>query len=325
MTLDQHLPDVTILLTTWNGKELLRTALTSVREKTSGVRTEIIVVDDASSDGTTTMVRELFPDTRLLTLSDNVGFVRANNIGAASASGRYLLLLNTDTVLLNNAVDVLVTYLDQHPRVGVCGAWLRNPDLSSQISYGSFPSFSQALIDALFLNDLFPALHLPNRGRAPSGRRDASSHAVDYVTGAALLTRRDLVTRLGLFDERFEAYCEEVDYCHRVKNVAHLETHFVAEAHIMHLGGGSYGNFNERRVRIQFQSYNTFLRKHHGPLYARSTRLLYAWHYAVKLLVRVLQVVPALGEKRAIRKRAALHAWYSLRYSLIPGTRRPAP
>jgi GT2 family glycosyltransferase len=322
MTLSQHSLDVTILLTTWNGKDLLRAALTSVRETTSGVSTEIIVVDDASTDGTADMVREEFPDVHLRVLRENVGFVRANNIGAASASGRYLFLLNTDTILVNNAVGILASYLDRQARVGVCGAWLRNRDLSSQISYGSFPSFSQALVDAFFLNDLFPSLHLPNRGRAPSGSRDAVPRAVDYVTGAALLTRRDLVQRLGLFDEQFEAYCEEVDFCHRVHTVAGLATHFVPDAHIIHLGGGSYGNVSRRRVRIQFQSYNTFLRKHHGAVYAWGTRLLYAWHYAVKLLVRAFQAMVTRGDAQRL---AMSQAWYALRYSLAPGTRRAGP
>jgi len=324
----ERAPDVTVLVTAWNGCEVLRECLRSLERESHGVRYETVVVDDASTDGSAEMVRREFPAVRQLTSSVNTGFVRANNAGAEIARGRYLFLLNSDTVLLSNAVRVLSEYLDRHDHVGICGGWLLNPDGSSQISFGSAPSLGQALADAVFLNDLFPGSRFPARGRAPDSA-DAAAFAVEYVSGADLMIRREIVERSGLFDTSFEAYCEEVDLCERVRREGGMEVHFVPGARILHIGGFSYRKTGRRRIAMQCRSYFTFLRKYHGRVYAETVTLLFAWHYAVKCAFRLLTWVLARGEGRRSRKeRFADALWYvlfSIRSGLPGGVRLRPP
>src|SRR5438445_5531287 len=155
--------DVSILFTNWNVRDLLRQAIRSVRERTSDVSYEVIVIDDASTDGSVEMVRGEFPDVRLIVNENNVGFSKTNNIGARVATGKYVFLLNTDTMMASNPIKICFDFMESHADAGVCGCWLKGQDGSSQVSFGDFPSFHQALVDAFFLNDLFPRARLPKR------------------------------------------------------------------------------------------------------------------------------------------------------------------
>jgi len=304
-------------VTNWNGMAVLGNCLQSVIAMTSGLAYEIIVVDDASTDESAAMVRARFPGARLVERPVNGGFVRANNDGVVHAKGKYVLLLNSDTVLLNNALKILAAFLDGHADVGICGGWLTDADGKSQVSFGSFPSLHQACVDALFLNDLLPSCNLPNRGVRPgSGAR--APRTVGYVTGAALMCRRELIDRVGLFDERFRAYCEEVDFCRRVLKEGYSAA-FVPSARILHYGGASYGRLGRKKIQIQYTSYNLFLTKYHGKAYAFLTRALYAFHYTVKLVVRTVRFVLSSRTLRASRSQAMLEAWYTVLYSLKPG------
>jgi GT2 family glycosyltransferase len=309
--------DVSIVLTSWNVRDLLRDCLHSVYEKTAGLTYEIIVVDDGSTDGTREMVQREFPEVTLIVLGKNVGFVKANNHGVQVAAGKYVLLLNTDTLLVNNAIKILVDFLETHPEAGACGGWLRNPDMTSQISFGDFPSFHQAVVDAFFLNDFFPKARLPNRGKYPD---DSITEPVevDYVTGADILIRKDLIDRIGLFDEYFRAYCEETEFCYRVKHQVKKKVYFVPEAQIIHLGGMSYQKYHRYQIQLMYSSYNKFLRKHHGRVYSFATRTLYAWHYFVKMTVRLMHYLFALSHEREVKRNNFLNACYSFRYSLLP-------
>ena len=310
-------PDVSIILTAWNVRPLLKDALLSVAEKTRGVRYEIIVVDDASSDGTGEMMKKEFPDATLITLGENVGFSRANNLGAGQATGRYLLLLNTDTILVNNAIGIFVDYLDHHPDTAVCGGTLKFPDMRNHISYGSFPSFHQALVDALFLNDIFPGAQLPNRGVYPP-ESIVEPMEVDYVTGAAILIRKELTDLYGLFDERYRAYCEETDFCYRMKHEAKKKIMYIPEAHVIHLAGVSYRNVRRYQTQLMYSSYNKFLTKYHGAIYAFCTRVLYAWHFGIRTLSRGVKYLAARPARRDERLADLKEVWYCMWYSLIP-------
>jgi GT2 family glycosyltransferase len=310
--------DVSVLVTNWNGREVLRECLRSLARETHGVRYETIVVDDASTDGSAEMIRGEFPGVRLLTNSVNAGFVRANNAGAEIARGRYLLLLNSDTILVNNAVMIMAEYLDRHERVGACGGRLLGPDGSSQISFGYAPSLCQALVDALFLNDLFPGSRFPRKGIVP-GRELQSPLPVEYVSGADLMVRRDFVERFGLFDTAFEAYCEEVDLCRRVRRNGTMDVHFVPDARIIHIGGFSYRKMGPRRISMQCRSYSTFLRKYHGGFYSTVVRALFAWHYAVKLMFRIAMWAVAAGAKKPFWREGVFDAWHFVLYNLRRG------
>ena len=314
-------PDVSVIVSNWNGSGLLRDCLRSIYDRTQDVALQVIFVDDASTDDSAAMVRSAFPGVTLIVNDRNVGFARANNLGVERATGRYVLLLNSDTVLVNNAIQVLAEFLDKHPGAAICGGCLVNADLTMQISYGSFPTFSQAVVDALFLNDLFPRAGFPNRGSYPPASLTVP-RKVDFIIGADILIRRDVIARMGLFDEEFGAYCEEVDFCYRVTGGFGRNVYYVPGARIIHLGGMSYGNLGERQIRLTYRGYDRFLRKHHGWGYAFATRALYAWHHGVKLCVRCVVWLLSSADAKPLRGRGIRNAWNTVRYSLRPNARQ---
>jgi GT2 family glycosyltransferase len=139
---------------------------------------------------------------------------------------------------------------------------------------------------------------------------------VGYISGADLRVRRSFVEQSGLFDERYEAYYEEVDLCARARTGGGLDVHFVPAAQITHLAGASYGRQGERRIRVQYASCRKYLAKHHGAAYALPVLFLSAWHYAVKGVIRCVRFTLAPGAQKETRRAEALAAWHHVRYSL---------
>lgn len=297
-------PQVSIIIANYNTKGLLANCLRSIRCITN-VPHEVIVVDDASTDGSVDMVRVLYPYARLRTNVTNVGFVQAINGGYRMARGRYIMLLNSDTALINDAVWEMANFLEVNNDVGVCGADLYDDNLRQQVSYGHEPSLRQSLSDALFLNDLFPKAGFPSIGVIPNPRTLLPLE-VEYVSGAALMIRSRIIGQL-LFDPAFEADCEDIELCKTVRDKWGLKVYFLPKALVWHKGGSSYGLASRRRIRMRCRSYNTFLSKHHGRTYTRIVRTLLAWHHAVKLIAR-------LGTGRW---EEAKSAWYYVVYNII--------
>lgn len=318
---DSSRPDLSIVFANWNTGHLLRDCLHSITEKASGFTYETIVVDDGSTDGTVEMLGREFPGVRVLLNGRNIGVARSYNRGVAAATGRYVQILNTDMLLINNAPKILMDFLKQHPDVGACAGWLRNRDLTSQVSYGAFPSFAQGLTDALFLNELFPRAGFPNRGVLPA-ESISDPMEVEYVCGAGMVVHRELIEKYGFFDERYTSYCEETDFCYRVKHTAGLKVFFVPEAQIVHFGSASFENAKRYQIQLVCSSTDKFLVKHHGRIYSVCTRVFYAWYYFVKLIARFLSLAASSGVRREAKKKHFLNAWYMVRYYLFPNERR---
>lgn len=311
-------PTVSIVFTNWNTCDMMRDCIRSVKEKTSGVSYEIIVVDDGSTDGSVDMLKRNFPEVRLVVNEENIGVAKAYNRGVAIARGRYIQMLNTDMLFVQNSIKILVDFLESHPEAAACGGRLRNRDMSSQVSIGCFPSFTEALVGALFLRELFPAAKLPNRGIVPE-EKISRPFEVEYPTGADMLIRKSVIDEIGFFDERFTSYCEETDFCYRIRHHTPYKLYFVPESEIIHFGGASFKNVREYQIRLMYSSYDKFFRKHHGMFYSLVTRSLYALQYAIRLVFRSGVYVIRSGEDR---KRQAIEAAWHIRYSLFPREER---
>lgn len=310
-------PRVSVLVANWNGRDVLPACLRSIYEQTHAVTFEVIVVDDASTDNSVEIVQRDFPQVRLIVSPQNLGFVGANNLGVTHATGDFVLLLNSDTELMHDAIGAMVSFMDEHPEAGICGPALTGGDGQPQVSFGWPPSFLQGLVDAFFLNDLLPHAGLPSRGMFPEPGI-AKPFTVRYISGAALMTRASLVAKLGLFDPLFRAYCEEVDFCRRVRTTTGKKAFFIPTAHIRHYEGKSYGQLGAGRIRIVYESYDRYMVKYYGRVYSFATRLLYAWHYAVKGILRSALWLVSGSADRPARAQAVRHAWYNTRYSLWP-------
>ncbi|MBB3187833.1 glycosyltransferase family 2 protein [Microbacter margulisiae] len=216
--------DVSIIIVNYNTKALLHNCLQSVMEQTRDVHYEIIVVDNASADGSVEMIQEKFPAVTLLAENTNWGFGRANNIGAKIAKGKYLFLLNSDTLIRNNAIKTLVDFLESNPRAGICGAQLLNQDLSLATSFQRLPSLMaewKVCFAPFLLSKKQPVYSNPVKA--------------GFVSGADLMIRKSLFDQLQGFDPDFFLYFEETELTYRSKKAGY-SVWFIPTAEIIHFG-----------------------------------------------------------------------------------------
>jgi len=230
--------DVTVCVVNWNGARYLPDCLASLR-KVTGIQREVLVVDNASSDDSVRIVREDFPETRLLVNTENRGFARANNQAIRRGRGRYFFLLNNDTVLRDGCLESLVRFLDEHPRAGMVAGRLENEDGSVQFRYYpvTLPSLASLTADLLWLNRLWPRGHL-GRGRRARQWDPSQPSRMEQIPGACMLVRRELFASTGLFDEDYSFLYEDVDLCARACR-ASWELWYWPEARLMHRAAAS--------------------------------------------------------------------------------------
>lgn len=256
--------DVSICIVNWNTRELLTNCLHSIFADDQEVTFEIIVVDNASYDNSADMVGARFPQVHLIANNENVGFARANNQAFLLAQGRYVLLLNSDTMVLPGALPQLVRYLDEHPRVGVVGPRLLNPDETFQRScWRGFPSLHSAFVDAFYLWRLAPHSRLVQSSELLDPPGDEPIE-VDHVLGACMMLRREVINQVGGMDEGFFLFLEETEWCFRIKK-AGWKICFLPTAKIIHIGQQSVHQNPERTLPEQYRNYVRFYRKHKNP------------------------------------------------------------
>lgn len=230
-------PILSVVIVSWNVRDDLRECLRSLWRDGEGLAMEVIVVDNASTDGTAEMVRQEFPQVRLVVNERNLGYTKANNIGIRLSRGKFILLLNPDTVVHKGALRALLACAEAHPEAGIIGTKLLNPDGSLQRSARSFPDIGAGLFRNTLLGRLFPNNPFVRRYLLTDFGYDAVRE-VDWVSGAAMLVRREVFERIGLLDEGFWAYCEDVDFCWRAKQ-AGFAVLFCPDAVITHKIGRS--------------------------------------------------------------------------------------
>jgi GT2 family glycosyltransferase len=258
---------------------------------------ELIVVDAASADGTATMVRADFPAVRLIASADNLGYSRGNNLGLAQARGRYALILNPDTELDGPALPSMLGYLDANPAVGVLGPRLVLPDQSVQASRRRFPTLLTAIFESTWLQGLAPRGVLAHYYAADLPADQPAE--VDWLVGAALMVRRAVWEQVGVLDDNFFMYSEELDWQRRIKAAGWKIVYFPA-AQVRHFEAQSSAQvpaathirFNTSKVR--------YFRKYHGALAGEFLRWYLLSHFAEQLGLEWLKGV--LGHKRELRR-----------------------
>jgi GT2 family glycosyltransferase len=282
-TATENTPTVSIIIVNWNSEELLGKCLKAVFESTEGLDIEVIVVDNASSDSSVEMIDSVFPAVKVIQLGENLGFARANNIGLKDSHGEFILLLNPDAFLHNNAVEIMVKHMQTHPRVGACGPRLLYEDGQIQRSCSSFPTLRTELWQALWLDKLFPRSRVFGEYQMTYWDLD-DLREVDCVMGACMLIRRDALGELGLLDERFFMYSEEVDLCFRMKQSG-WKVIFVPMASATHIWRGSaQGVPHERTFLRLYGSRVKFFRKHYG----KTVTLIYKAEILLQVMLRVV-------------------------------------
>jgi N-acetylglucosaminyl-diphospho-decaprenol L-rhamnosyltransferase len=270
---------ISIIIVSWNTRDLLEKCLASVYADTSlpADKVEIIVVDNASTDDSAGMVRSRFPATRLIENQVNIGFARANNQALRQAAGDYLVLLNPDTVLHLPVWGPLVDFMEAHPRTGAAGTRLLNPDGSLQISCYPAPSLGREVWRLFHLDILRPLATYP-MARWPVDL----PRAVDVVQGACMILRRTALEQIGLLDEDYFIYSEEVDLCYRLRRGG-WGIYWLPTAQVTHYGGQSTRQVATEMFLWLYQGKVLYFEKHYGRL----TAIIYKIILALASLVRL--------------------------------------
>ena len=307
--------DLSIIIVNWNVRDLLRQCLYSIQKETSrwdASRWEVIVVDSASTDGSVEMVQQEFPWVRLIASQENLGYAGGNNVGIRASRGRYILLLNPDTEVIGDALVAMVAYMDEHPDVGALGPMLLNPDGTVQSSRRRFPTLLTAFCESTVLQQWFPRNPVLSRYYVLDRPDDAVSE-VDWVTGACILLRREAVEQVGLLDEEYFMYSEELDWCKRARD-AGWKVVYLPTAKVVHYGGKSSEQVIAfRHIRFQ-RSKVRYFRQHHGRLAGALVRGCLLLNYAYLLSVETLKWL--VGHKRSLRRERMRAYWQVLRSGL---------
>ncbi len=315
--------DLSIVIVSWNVRALLRRCLQSVLAEAKpgpddGVfqlgdwKVEILIVDNASADGSIEMVRSQFPHVHLIANGENRGFTAANNQGLSRARGRYLLLLNPDTEVVGDALATMIRYVEANAEIGALGAKLLYPDGSIQSSRRRFPTLSTALVESTVVQEWWKDNRILHRYYM-TDTGDDEIQRVDWVVGACLLVRRQAYEQVGGLDEGFFMYSEELDWCRRIK-AAGWEVVYLPTATVMHHEGKSSEQVVPAR-HVYFQSSKVrYFRKHHGAFQAEALRWFLLLTYAYQVAREGLKWM--VGHKRPLRAERVRAYWQVLKSGL---------
>jgi N-acetylglucosaminyl-diphospho-decaprenol L-rhamnosyltransferase len=289
--------DLSVIIVSFNTRDLLRACLASIPPAATGLTWEAIVVDNASGDGSLAMVAGEFPETVLIRNPANRGFAAANNQALAISRGRYVLLLNSDAALLPGSVAALIDHCETHPRCGLVGAQLRNGDGSFQASYADFPSLTGELLLLTTLSRWLRPATFPSYPETES----QAARTVDWVFGACMLARRAAIAQVGGLDEEYFMYTEETDWCYRFRQ-ASWTVDYQPAARVLHWSGQSANRVPERKRGHLYRSKWLFMRKHYRPPAAAVFRQAVRLASATKCLVAWLRMTLSQGRRRELAR-----------------------
>ncbi|MCF7981080.1 MAG: glycosyltransferase family 2 protein [Pseudomonadales bacterium] len=276
--------DVSVIIVNWNTRQLLYDCLKSIKDTTKNITYEIIVVDNNSSDDSVEMLAEKFPDVKLIVNGKNLGFAAANNQGIEISQGRYVLLLNSDTILYEGAIEKNVIYADDNPDAAVFGCRVMNSPDNVDMTCFAFPTLLNLFFSVTGLEQAFKMSRLFGRERMRWWPRD-TFRRVDVVTGMYMFVRKKAIDEVGMMDDSFFFYYEETDWCYRFAK-AGWKALFNPEAIIMHVGGGGQSSSKAAmKMFVQQQkSCLIYYKKHKGQIKTFIARILLALGFAGRSL-----------------------------------------
>jgi hypothetical protein len=254
--------NVSVVIVSWNAGRYLKECLVSLRETTAPNSPEVIVVDNASTDGSPEMVESLFQDVKLVRCRENLGFAKANNIGIRLSQAPYIALVNSDVRLFDGCLDGLVEFLERHPEAGLVGPKILNTDLTVQTSCRRFPSLWNNFCSASGLARSL-GRHRFFSGEQMFDFRHDQVRSVDVLAGCFWMFRREAWEAVGSLDEEFFIYAEDLDWCKRCWD-AGWQVVFFPEAQAIHHRGGSSANDPVRFAVEQHRALLHYWQKHHG-------------------------------------------------------------
>lgn len=301
--------DLTIVLVNYNMEKLLRECLNSVYQSTTGVEFEAIVVDNRSTDGSVKILKTEFPRVKFIENEKNLGFARANNQAIKQSQGKYLLLLNPDTVLRSSSLHKMIAFMDNRSEAGVLGCKILNPDGTIQPSHDNFPNLFTELSRVMQLKRLIPGAKMKAKIGRKWGKMLGSTlggylrlywdtkrvREVDWVTGAFFLARRKALEGIGLLDEEFFMYYEDAEWCYRMRQKG-WKIFYFPFFEITHYGESS-SKFSPHAFIERHKSMQYFFRKHRGEKAVFMLRLIICSGLALRW-VGLLVIYPFVRDRR---------------------------
>lgn len=315
--------DVSIIIVSWNTKKLLENCINSIYNETKKYTFEIIVVDNDSPDNSADMVKELFPDVVLIANKTNNGFAPANNQGIKIAKGENILLLNPDTVVINNAIDKMLDYLYSHKndKIGIITCKLLNDDMTLQKSVNDFFNIWRSFFENRFFAEFFSKLN--TKKSFMSFWDHSETREIDWAYGAVLLYTREVADKVGMLDDRFWIYAEEMDFYIRVKRAGYKSI-FLHNVEIIHYGKSSS---RQRRAAMFIQNYKSFylfLKKHYSYLTYLTYRLrtyiymiLWIIKYSLTFIIHKLTGKDSSEDKNQIEIYFKTFIWHFTKDSFV--------
>jgi len=291
--------DVSIIIVNWNTKKLLLDCICSIYETVKNISFEIWLVDNASSDGSVEAVKQNYPDVKIIQNKKNLGFAAANNIALERMCGQYALLLNTDTILTNRAVEDIFDFMEKNQGAGMACGQLLNQDGSKQNSIANFPGIGSLLCNEILLQILFPR-------KFPGKRKQYKKPVdVDSCIGACLMVRKKAMDEVGLLDKRYFFFFEETDWAYRMKQ-AGWKIYFVPSARIFHIQGQTVGHNAGSRIMFYRSRYIYFKK------WRRNSYFLIRFIIFVRLLINAILslagVVATIGMHVGVKKKLSVYS-----------------
>lgn len=288
--------DVSIIIIAWNVRNLLQSCLESIYKETKGIKFEVIYVDNASTDGSLDMVTEKFPQVKIIKNHENKGFTTTNNQGIEIADGRYILLLNSDTIVIDNAIAKTVRFADKHPEAAIVGCKILNPNKTLQRSCFMNVSILNLLLSAIYLHKIFSKNKFFGREWITWWDYN-ETREVDAVIGCYALVRKEAIDQVGTFNEIFFIYSDEADWCFRFRKSG-WKVLFTPEAEIIHYGGQTVKCMKERFLFQLFGSKLIFMKLHRNKLAFSVARFLIALFFLLRIPYWLVMAVIQKSERK---------------------------
>lgn len=284
---------VSVLIISWNTCDLLAACLESIRQSNPACVVEVIVVDNASTDGSPKMVEKHFPEVRLIHSGSNLGFAKGNNLAMQHANGSMFALVNSDALVHPGCLETLAAYLDQHPAVGLVGPRVIGGDGLLQRTCRHLPGLWNTFCRALALDRIFGGRGIFSGYEVPPAQHELL-HEAEVLSGCFCLARRSAVEQVGGLDEQFFFYGEDIDWCRRFKD-AGWKMVFIPQVTATHFGGGSTSKAPLRYSIEILRATLKYWRKHHGATGQAVCQGLLILHHGLRLLARSVKRTLGLG------------------------------
>ncbi len=293
--------DLSVIIVNWNVKDYLVDCIHSIYSSVKHITFEIIVVDNGSTDGSVETIRKVFSEVIVIANKNNIGFGKANNVAANQCNGRYILFLNPDTVVLSNALDYVIKYLDTNLDVGAAGCKIKCVENGFIGGARHFPSLTTEFIDHLCLNSFFPNNKIFGYYTMSYWNYN-DTRDIDVLSGSFIMLRRQIMQTVGLFDENFFMYGEDIDLCYRIKK-AKWRIVFVSNAEIIHYGEKSAMQTHNGEIEVEsLWSKYYYFKKNKGKMYAHAYRVILIFIYTFWYIIWLILYIMSSPQKRQIRK-----------------------